>query len=192
MRVAVVGLGKMGTALVGRLLSEGFAVTVWARQASATRNPGRIRCHGDNRHSRASGRNADLAMSFLANDDAVQQVYLGPGGLVETAPGGALIIEMSTISPEVSGLVAAAAEGRDLQYVRCPVSGNPGVLSSGNATLIVSGSAASVEAARPVLEHVGSKLFYVGEREEARVIKLAVNTHAGRNRANACRADHVV
>jgi 3-hydroxyisobutyrate dehydrogenase-like beta-hydroxyacid dehydrogenase len=174
-RVAVVGLGKMGTALVGRLLSEGFAVTVWARQASATET---LVASGATAATDIAGiwGNADLAMSFLANDDAVQQVYLGPGGLVETAPGGALLIEMSTISPEVSGLVATAAEGCNLQYVRCPVSGNPGVLASGNATLIVSGSAASVEAARPVLEHVGSKLFYVGEREEARVVKLAVNT----------------
>ena len=175
MRVAVVGLGKMGTALAGRLLSEGFAVTVWARQASAT---GALVASGATAAPDIAGiwANSDLEMSFLANDDAVQQVYLGPGGLVETAPSGALLIEMSTISPEVSGLVATAAEGRQLQYVRCPVSGNPGVLISGNATLIVSGSAASVEAARPVLEHVGSKLFYVGEREEARVIKLAVNT----------------
>jgi 3-hydroxyisobutyrate dehydrogenase-like beta-hydroxyacid dehydrogenase len=165
----------MGTALVGRLLSEGFAVTVWARQASATET---LVASGATAATDIAGiwGNADLAMSFLANDDAVQQVYLGPGGLVETAPGGALLIEMSTISPEVSGLVATAAEGCNLQYVRCPVSGNPGVLASGNATLIVSGSAASVEAARPVLEHVGSKLFYVGEREEARVVKLAVNT----------------
>jgi 3-hydroxyisobutyrate dehydrogenase len=174
-RVAVVGLGKMGTALVGRLLSERFAVTVWARQASAT---GTLVASGATAAPDIAGiwGSSDLAMSFLANDDAVQEVYLGPGGLVETAPSGALLIEMSTISPEVSGLVATAAEGRSLQYVRCPVSGNPGVLISGNATLIVSGSAASVEAARRVLEHVGSKLFYVGEGEEARVIKLAVNT----------------
>jgi len=165
----------MGTALVGRLLSEGFAVTVWARQASATEN---LVASGARAAPDIAGiwGNSDLAMSFLADDDAVQQVYLGPGGLVETAPSGALLIEMSTISPEVSGLVATAAEGCNLQYVRCPVSGNPGVLISGNATLIVSGNAAGVEAARPVLEHVGSKLFYVGEREEARVIKLAVNT----------------
>jgi 3-hydroxyisobutyrate dehydrogenase-like beta-hydroxyacid dehydrogenase len=174
-RVAVVGLGKMGTALVGRLLSEGFPVTVWARQASAMET---LVGSGATATPDMAGiwANADLAMSFLANDEAVQQVYLGPGGLVETAPSGALLIEMSTISPDVSALVATAAEGCNLQYLRCPVSGNAGVLTSGNATLIVSGSAASLEAAKPVLEHVGSKLFYVGEREEARVIKLAVNT----------------
>lgn len=175
MQVAVVGLGQMGTALAGRLLSEGFAVTVWARRVPAMAPLAASGATATTEIADIWG-SADVAMSFLANDDAVQQVYLGPGGLIETAPRGALLIEMSTISPEVSGLVAAAAGGRNLEYVRCPVSGNPGVLASGNATLIASGSAASVEAARPVLEHVGSKLFYVGEREEARVIKLAVNT----------------
>ncbi len=175
MQVSVVGLGKMGTALAGRLLAEGFAVTVWARRSSATEP---LVASGATATTEIAGiwGGVEVAMSFLADDDAVQQVYLGPGGLIETAPRGALLIEMSTISPAVSGLVAAAAEAWNLQYVRCPVSGNPGVLASGNATLIVSGGAASVEAARPVLERVGPKLYYVGEREEARVVKLAVNT----------------
>jgi 3-hydroxyisobutyrate dehydrogenase-like beta-hydroxyacid dehydrogenase len=175
MQVAVVGLGKMGTALAGRMLVEGFAVTVWARRASAAEPLVRSGATATTAIGGIWG-NAEVAMSFLADDNAVQQVYLGPGGLIETAPSGALLIEMSTISPEVSGLVGAAAESHNLQYVRCPVSGNAGVLASGNATLIVSGDAASVEAARPVLEHVGPRLYYVGEREEARVIKLALNT----------------
>jgi 3-hydroxyisobutyrate dehydrogenase-like beta-hydroxyacid dehydrogenase len=177
-QVAVVGLGKMGSALVGRLLNEGFAVTVWARKASAMEP---LVAAGATATSELADiwSNSEVAMSFLADDDAVQQVYLGPGGLIETAPGGALLIEMSTISPWASGRVAAGAQERNLQYVRCPVSGNPGVLASGNAALIVSGAATCVEAARSVLDHVGSKLFYVGEHEEARVIKLAVNIMIG-------------
>jgi 3-hydroxyisobutyrate dehydrogenase-like beta-hydroxyacid dehydrogenase len=124
---------------------------------------------------------AEVAMTFLANDDAVHDVYLAPGGLVKTAPEGALLIEMSTVSPAVSGLVAVAAESHRLHYVRCPVSGNPGVLASGNVALIVSGDEAGVEAARPVLEHVGSKLYHVGLQEEARVVKLAVNAMLAAN-----------
>lgn len=60
-------------------------------------------------------------------------------------------------------------------------SGNPSVLAPGNATLIMSGDYASVEAARPVLEHVGSKLYHVGEQEQARVTKLAVNALVAAN-----------
>ena len=124
---------------------------------------------------------AEVAMTFLANDDAVQDVYLGPGGLVETAPEGALLVEMSTVSPAVSGLVAVAAKARRLHYVRCPVSGNPAVLASGEIALIVSGDEAGVEAAKPVLAQVGRKLYHVGLREEARVVKLAVNAMLAAN-----------
>jgi 3-hydroxyisobutyrate dehydrogenase len=174
MQPAVVGLGKMGRALARRLLAEGLTVTVWNRNPAAA---------ADLESSGAVGaatpadvwKTADVAMTFLANDEAVQQVYLGSGGLVETAPEGALCIEMSTISPDASAAVGAAALARGLRYLRCPVSGNPGVLASGNLTLIVSGDEAAVEEARPLLQHVGPKLFYVGEGEQARVMKLAVN-----------------
>ena len=82
----------------------------------------------------------DTAMTFLADDEAVLEIYLAPGGLVDTAPAGALLIEMSTISPAASARVAAGAGARGLRYIRCPVSGNPAVLASGNVTLIVSGA----------------------------------------------------
>lgn len=118
----------------------------------------------------------DTAMTFLADDEAVLEIYLAPGGLVDTAPAGALLIEMSTISPAASARVAAGAGARGLRYIRCPVSGNPAVLASGNVTLIVSGGPAAVEAARPLLEHVGSRLYYVGGAEQARVMKLAINS----------------
>ena len=170
----------MGTALAGRLLGRGCAVTVWNRHPEAT---GPLVASGASKARDLAGiwQTAEVAMTFLANDDAVQDVYLGPGGLVETAPEGALLVEMSTVSPAVSGLVAVAAKTRRLHYVRCPVSGNPAVLASGEIALIVSGDEASVEAAKPVLAHVGPKLYHVGLQEEARVVKLAVNAMLAAN-----------
>jgi len=174
MEAAVVGLGKMGSALARRLLDRGLAVTVYNRHPEAAADLVRA-------GASAAPRLADVwlgarvAMSFLADDEALTQVYLGSGGLVESAPQGAVLVEMSTVSPVASGAVARAATQRGLHYVRCPVSGNPGVLSAGELTLIVSGDDASVQAARPYLEHVGPRLYHVGSQEEARVVKLAVN-----------------
>jgi 3-hydroxyisobutyrate dehydrogenase-like beta-hydroxyacid dehydrogenase len=175
MQVAVAGLGKMGATLAQRLLAEGVAVTVWNRSPAATAplvssGATAVPELGD------IWKTTGTAMTFLADDDAVVQVYLAPGGLVETAPAGALLIEMSTISPAASAGVAAAAAARGLHYLRCPVSGNPGVLAAGNLTLIVSGDEVAVETARPLLEHVGAKSYYVGAEEQARVLKLAVNS----------------
>lgn len=170
----------MGTALAGRLLGRGCAVTVWNRHPEATAP---LVASGASKAPDLAGiwQTAEVAMTFLANDDAVQDVYLGPGGLVETAPEGALLVEMSTVSPAVSGLVAVAAKARRLHYVRCPVSGNPAVLASGEIALIVSGDEAGVEAAKPVLAQVGRKLYHVGLREEARVVKLGVNAMLAAN-----------
>lgn len=176
----MVGLGKMGTALARRLLDRGFTVVVWNRRPEAARDLVSI-------GATAARELADiwagprLAMTFLADDDAVRQVYLGAGGLVQTAPQGAVLIEMSTISPTASASVADAAEVRRLNYVRCPVSGNPRALASGEVTLIVSGDETSVRAARPVLSELSSQLYHVGAKEEARVLKLAVNSMLAAN-----------
>ena len=175
MNVAVVGLGKMGSALARHLLAQGLDVTVWNRHPEAAEALAGAGATPVGKLGEIWGK-AQLAMSFLADDQAVGDVYLASGGLVETAPGGAVLVEMSTVSPAVSQTVADAAEERGLRYVRCPVSGNPAVLSSGNLTLIASGSPASLEAAMPVLERVGSKVYQVGAAEEARVVKLAVNS----------------
>jgi 3-hydroxyisobutyrate dehydrogenase-like beta-hydroxyacid dehydrogenase len=126
-------------------------------------------------------RTAHVVMTFLSDDEAVTQVCLGPGGLVETAPVGAVLVEMSTISPTASEVVASAALGRGLRYLRCPVSGNPAVLASGNVTLIVSGEREALEEVRPLLEHVSSKIYHVGEAEQARVMKLAINAMLAAN-----------
>ena len=175
MQVAVVGLGKMGATLARRLLSEGLTVTVWNRNPAlaaplVSAGAGAVADLAD------IWRTTGTAMTFLADDEAVLQVYLSGGGLVESAPAGALLIEMSTISPTASSRVAAAAADHDLRYLRCPVSGNPSVLESGNISLIVSGHEDAVEAGRPVLSHVGPTLYYVGREEQARVMKLAVNS----------------
>ena len=182
MDVSVVGLGKMGSALARRLLDQGLAVRVWNRHPEAA---GPLVQAGATSLSRPGDawQGSRTAISFLANDEAVKEVCLSPQGLVATAPLGAVLIEMSTISPVTSQEVAAAAEGRGLHYVRCPVSGNPGVLAAGNLTLIASGPPASLELAMPVLSRVGAQVHRVGEAEEARVVKLAINAMLAANAA---------
>ena len=170
----------MGAALADRLLARGLEVAVWNRTKRAMEPLVAAGALPAMELSDVWGA-AQVVLSFLADDEAVKQVLLGPGGLVETAPEGGLLIEMSTISPAASEVVGQAAAGRRLHYVRAPVSGNPAVLAAGNLTLIMSGDEASVSLARPVLEQVGSRLYHVGEREQARVIKLAVNSMLAAN-----------
>ena len=120
-------------------------------------------------------RDASAVLTFLADDQAIQEVCLGPDGLLSTAPEGALLVEMSTISLGTSRLLAAEARRRRVDYLRSPVSGNPEVLLSGNLTLIVSGDSTALARAWVILELVGPNILYVGGDEQARVVKLAVN-----------------
>jgi 3-hydroxyisobutyrate dehydrogenase-like beta-hydroxyacid dehydrogenase len=174
MRVGVVGLGKMGQACARRLLGQGVEVTVWNRSPGAV---DALVAEGAARaeHLGAAWQGADAVATFLADDAAVEAVCLGHGGLLGSAMPGGLLLEMSTISPQASAKVARAAKDAGVAYLRSPVSGNPEVLAAGALTLIVSGEKGALEAARPVLEKIGPKLFYVGIGEQARVVKLAVN-----------------
>ncbi len=115
-QVAVVGLGKMGATLARRLLSEGLAVTVWNRNPAAA---GPLANDGAQAVTELPEiwSSAGTALTFLADDEAVLQVYLSANGLVDSAPDGALLIEMSTISPAASLRVAV---GRQRSRVALP------------------------------------------------------------------------
>ena len=174
MLVGVVGLGKMGTALARHLLRQGADVTVWNRSRAAVET---LVAEG----AVAAATLPDVwdrteaVFTFLADDAAVRSVLLGASGLIAGAPKRGLLVEMSTISPGTSAELAAAAQRYGVDYLRCPVSGNPSVLAAGDLTLIVSGEAKAFTAAGDLLHLVGAKVLYVGASDEARTMKLAVN-----------------
>ena len=174
MKVAVVGLGQMGSAVTELLLERGHEVAVWNRSAEPRERlagAGAVDCPD---HA-AVWREVDAAVTFLANDAAADAVLAAPDGLLAAAPEGALLIEMSTISPQASARIAETAAARGVLYVRAPVSGNPVVVRAGNLTAITSGPPDARAAAAPYLEAFTGKRFEVGDGDEARVVKLALN-----------------
>lgn len=179
MRVGVVGLGKMGSALARRLLAEGIDVVVWNRTSAPVASLVEEAASGAQVVQVAGSlssiwQDCSRLCTFLADDAAVLGVCLGEGGLLASAPAGALLVEMSTISPKASRAVAEAASAAAVRYLRCPVSGNPGVLSAGDLTLFVSGAADDLADAG-FLGSIARDVMLVGGAEEARTIKLAVN-----------------
>lgn len=172
--VAIIGMGKMGEALAKRLLDQQFELAIWNRSkkdfSEFTSRGAQIL---DDPSSAWS--TSDVAISFLASDDAVKQVYLGENGLLTGSCAGHLAIDMSTISPEASSEVAKKATAAGVDFLRSPVSGNPGVLASGNLALIVSGPKDAFDKNLELLETVGPKVYYVGQNEESRIVKLTIN-----------------
>jgi 3-hydroxyisobutyrate dehydrogenase-like beta-hydroxyacid dehydrogenase len=86
---------------------------------------------------------------------------------------------MSTVSPAASARVAAQADAASVPYVRAPVSGNPSVVRAGNLSFIVSGPADAVAQAEPVIRAIGPTIHIVGDAEQARIVKLAINLMIG-------------
>ena len=174
MKIAVVGLGRMGRALARRFLTQGIDVVVWNRSAGPLRQL--VAAGALAADDQADVWNETTAVcTFLADDAAARNVLVGERSLVARAPSHCLLIELSTISPTASSEIAQTAEESGVRYLRAPVSGNPDVLMAGNLSLIVSGDEADFQAARPIMSRIGSSARYVGIGETARVLKLAVN-----------------
>lgn len=173
-KVAVLGMGNMGRALATRLLGQGLSVAIWnrsPRDVSALLELGASSLGS----LESVWEMADVVISFLSDDDALRNVCLGPTGILGRTLDRGLLVDMSTVSPKASEEIAAAAAEAGVGYLRAPVSGNPLVLTAGNLTLVVSGPRVVFEAAEGLLARVGPTVLYVGDAEQARVVKLAIN-----------------
>ncbi len=188
MRVAVLGLGRMGAPIAERLQRAGHELSVWNRSPAASA-PFADAGAAVLRRPADAWQHADVAITMLADDAAVTAVTLGAGGEHDEVGDGALlagdlapgrtVIDMSTISPAASAQVAEAAERHGTGYLRAPVSGNPSVVVAGNLGIIVSGDPDTYARCRPLLADIGPNLFYLGRAEQARVAKLALNLMIG-------------
>ncbi len=114
----------------------------------------------------------DVVLTSLANDEAFEQVA---AGVVAAARPGTVLVDTSTVSPAVSAGVASLARAASMPYLRAPVSGNPTVVRAGNLSFIVSGERETLARVEPVLLAIGPTIHHVGEAEQARVVKLAIN-----------------
>jgi 3-hydroxyisobutyrate dehydrogenase-like beta-hydroxyacid dehydrogenase len=118
----------------------------------------------------------DVVLTSLADDDALDEVA---AALLGVAKPGTVLVDTSTVSPAASARVAERAEAASVPYVRAPVSGNPTVVRAGNLSFIVSGPSETLDRVEPILVAIGPTVYRVGDAEEARVVKLAINLMIG-------------
>jgi 3-hydroxyisobutyrate dehydrogenase-like beta-hydroxyacid dehydrogenase len=173
--IAVLGMGKMGQALAGRLLDQAWPLRLWNR---SPRDVTHFESRGAVLHDALETvwDHAQVVITFLENDDALASVCLGEGGLLHSGSDGRVLIDMSTVSPSISRDVAARAFDVGIAYLRSPVSGNPQVLAAGAITLLVSGPRDTFDQMQELLESIGPTVLYLGGEEQARTLKLAINS----------------
>lgn len=165
----------MGTAIAERLLAAGYGLAVHNRspeKAERLRPAGATICETVGELAGA----VDIVLTSLADDDALVAVAAEIASVAQPAT---LLVDLSTVSPGASAQVAALAEEASLRYLRAPVSGNPSVVRAGNLSFIASGPREALERAESTLLAIGQTIHDVGEGEQARVVKLAINLVIG-------------
>jgi 3-hydroxyisobutyrate dehydrogenase len=174
-KVGVLGAGNMGGAMVGTLRRAGLEVVVWSRTVSKAEAVAGASGAGVAATPAQVVAACDVALSSLADDAAVLDVYLGDGGVVEGVAEGQVLVEMSTIAPDTARRVGHAIEERGATLLDAPVSGSVPSVESGALTIMVGGDAEGLDRARPILDVLAAKVFHVGGQGAGATVKLAVN-----------------
>jgi 3-hydroxyisobutyrate dehydrogenase-like beta-hydroxyacid dehydrogenase len=174
MKVAIAGLGLMGSAIAERLEAAGHELALYNR-TSAKCLPFAERGATYVEQPMELWGHANIVITMVSDSAALETIVLGPDGLADEGGHGGLLIDMSTVSPRSSARVAAAATEAGIAYLRAPVSGNPAVVRAGKLGILASGNQAAFTRAETVLGDIGPNVFYLGEGEAARVMKLGLN-----------------
>jgi 3-hydroxyisobutyrate dehydrogenase-like beta-hydroxyacid dehydrogenase len=173
--VGIVGLGGMGAPMAANLLRAGFAVRVWNRTPEKARplvEQGAVLAASPADTAAPDG----VVITMLSDDQALDEVTLGDGGLLARLGAGGVHLSMSTVSPRTSRRLAALHQERGSRYLASPVFGKPEVAARAKLWICVSGDGAARARVRPVQEALGQKVYEFGDDPgAANVVKLAGN-----------------
>lgn len=173
-KIGWIGLGNMGNPMSQNLLKAGHQVTVWNRTKAKANEvvAAGAKWAGS---PKAAAEGADVVFTMISDGPTLHKVVFGDDGILNGAASGQIIIDMSTVAPAESEPVNDALEAKGCKFLRCPVTGSTVLAQNATLGILVSGDKASHDKVAPILEALGSKQFYLGAGEQARVIKLAIN-----------------
>ena len=173
-RIAIVGVGLLGSAVASRLLTGGFAVSGYdtRREALNALEPRGLKAAASVKHA-VEG--ADAVFTILPSLDTVEAAIAGPGGIVANLARPGVVIQMSTISPTLTRRLAEATEAAGLGFLDTPMSGTSSMVERGDCTIFAGGDAALLERCRPAFAAIGKRTIHVGPVGSASLAKLATN-----------------
>jgi len=175
MKIAFLGTGRMGLPMARSLLAAGHEVTAWNRTRGKAEP---LAAHG----ARIAGtpaeaaQDAEIAVTMLADDEALDEVVFGDEGIYEALPQGGVHLGCSTIGVQLSRTLADAHEIQRQLYVAAPVFGRPEAAEARKLKVVAAGEAGAIELCRPVLDAIAARTFVVGaDPAHANVVKLCGN-----------------
>ena len=172
-----IGLGRMGEAMVKRLLKAGHPVSVWNRTAAKAEPL--VEYGASIAASKQALSSCDVVFTMVSTTDDLKEVLFGAGGLVTGSAKPKVVVDSSSISQEGSADIRKQLESMGVAYLCTPVSGNAKVAKAGKLLTVSSGPKALYDQVEPFLQAMARKVMWVGEGELARVWKIAHNTMFG-------------
>ena len=186
-RIGFIGLGIMGRPMARNLIRAGYQFTVWNRS-----RPGIDALVVDGATAAGSAREvaeqSDVVITIVGYAEDVEQVAIGPGGIIEGAHDGLVHIDMSTIAPDVTRRIAARLAGAGVEMLDAPVSGGEQGAIDATLSIMVGGNEATFERCRPLFEALGKKVVYCGPSGSGQVVKLCNQVIVGLNNLAVCEA----
>jgi len=164
----------MGAAMAANLIKAGHDVSVFNRSPGKGSSLVELGAHEAADVAGASG--GDVVITMLADDDAASDIALGPGGLIDSLPKGAIHLSMSTISVALSKRLTQAHAKAGQRYVAAPVFGRPDAAAAAKLFIVAAGDAATIDVCQPLFRAMGQKTFPIGtEPSAANLVKLSGN-----------------
>ena len=170
-RIGFIGLGIMGQGMARNLLRAGFEVQVWNRTASKMAPLVQAGAGAAKSPADLASR-SDVIITCVSDTPDVRAVILGEAGVIHAVQPGALVIDMSTISPAVTREIAGRLAEKEAAMLDAPISGGSEGAAKGTLAIMVGGEPADFERARPILQAMGKTITHVGGHGHGQMVKL--------------------
>lgn len=177
-KIGFIGLGTMGQVMCRRLMAAGYPMTVWNRarqKADSLIEEGAKRAESPKQVASA----CDVVFVMVTDSAASEAVVCGPGGVLEGAHRGLIVIDSSSIEPEASCSIAGRARASGVAMLDAPVSGGPKVAAEGRLGIMAGGPAETFRACEPILKQLGALVLHVGGNGQGTTLKLIANLIMG-------------
>jgi 3-hydroxyisobutyrate dehydrogenase len=170
-RVGFIGLGVMGKPMAINLLRAGYPLTVWNRTKSKMDELIAMGAYGASSPKEVAER-SDVVITMVTDSPDVEDVILGPNGVIHGARPGLIVIDMSTISPKVTRRIADELSKKGVKMLDAPVSGGERGAREATLSIMVGGPREAFEECLPILETLGKKITYMGPTGMGQTAKL--------------------
>ncbi|MEM3403832.1 MAG: 2-hydroxy-3-oxopropionate reductase [Nitrososphaeria archaeon] len=184
-KIGFIGLGIMGKPMSKNLIKSGYHLTVWNRTASKMKELVDLGAKPASSPKEVAEK-SDIVITMVTDSPDVEKVVLGPSGIIEGSMEGLIVIDMSTISPEITRRIAKKLEEKGVEMLDAPVTG--GDVGAINATLsiMVGGKREVFEKCLPVFQAMGKKITYMGEHGMGQTTKLCNQVMVALNLQAVC------